>query len=401
METNNSSSEDSSSHYSSNFKSIIKQYGDIFFGLFFLTLAVLFNYTHDTLFATLFSAFAIASFSVTVAEIAEILADRLGEPYGSFILTFSAVIVEIILLFSILLQIDKNPEGAIETVKSGIISAVIVDINVLLGLSVFIGGLAFKEQEHNEESSSTYGTILFVAASALLVPSILNQTQHMEDTLVFASHLIAILLIVFYSGIVIFQTKTHSHFFKPTARSRFFSKVRRQQEATNNGHNSDIHHHEDDYFFENLSTFWNFIFIFLFIFIIGFLAETFSHNGVEVFRELGISSGLAGLIIAIISVTPEIFTAVRAAQMDEMQRVVNIAMGASVVSIMLTVPILVVIAMLIGINLTLDFNTLQIVALLMTIVLVWKTTDDGETNYFEGISHLMFFIAYAIIASFY
>jgi len=118
-------------------------------------------------------------------------------------------------------------------------------------------------------------------------------------------------------------------------------------------------------------------------------------------KELGISTGLAGLVIAIIAVAPEIMTAIKAARDDEIQRVINIAMGASTVSIMLTVPILMALAYGNGIQLTLDFNAFQVGALILTIILAWKTTDDGETNYFEGISHLMFFVGYAIIATLY
>ena len=91
----------------------------------------------------------------------------------------------------------------------------------------------------------------------------------------------------------------------------------------------------------------------------------------------------------------------KAAKNDEIQRVVNIAMGASTVSILLTVPVLVFLAYISDIRLTLDFNPLEIGALILTILLTWKTTDDGETNYFEGISHLMFFFAFTIIAIYY
>jgi Ca2+:H+ antiporter len=106
-------------------------------------------------------------------------------------------------------------------------------------------------------------------------------------------------------------------------------------------------------------------------------------------------------VIAIISVSPELFTAVKAAKSDQIQRVVNIAMGASTVSILLTVPILMILAPFAGVQLALDFNSLQIGALILTVILAWKTTDNGETNYVEGISHLMFFFAYAVIAAFY
>jgi Ca2+:H+ antiporter len=340
--------------------------------------------------ATLFAALSIALLSLTVSEVAEVLAERLDEPYGSFVLTFTAVIVEIILLFLILLEAGNN-EHAMETVKGGIISAVIVDMNVLLGLAVFIGGLAFKEQEHNEDTSSTYTTILLVAASALLVPSILHYTIGDSDALERASILIAGVLFVFYIAIFIFQTKTHTHFFKATARSRMFRFKNRKEDA------EDI---EEEDLFEMMNTTFNFVSIFMLIAIIGYIAEIFAVEGMQLVTEYSFPVGLAGLFIAIISVAPEIITAIKAAKNDQIQRVINIAMGASTVSIMLTVPILLAMSYATDNPLTLDFNTLQIGALILTILLAWKTTDDGETNYFEGTSHLIFFTCYAIVLAF-
>jgi Ca2+:H+ antiporter len=341
--------------------------------------------------AVLAAAVAIALLSLTVSEVAEVLAERLEEPYGSFVLTFSAVVVEIILLFFILLT-AAHSSGAMETVKGGIISAVIVDMNVLLGLAVFIGGLAFKEQEHNEDTSSTYTTILLVASSALLVPSILHHTNRSDADLLLSSIIIAAVLFIFYIIIFIFQTKTHSHFFKSTARSRIFRYKRKL--------GADDEEEEEYDFFDTVSTGWNFAIIFILIGIIGFVAEVFASEGMKLVSRYDFPVGLAGLIIAIISVAPEIATAVKAAKNDQIQRVVNIAMGASTASIMLAVPILMALSFVTGSPLTLDFNTLQIGALILTIILAWKTTDDGYTNYFEGTSHLIFFICYAIITAF-
>jgi Ca2+:H+ antiporter len=368
------------------------EYGDIVFGAIFALLTFWFHHNGYMYLSTVSAAIAIGAFSITVSEIAEVLAERLEEPYASFVLTFSAVVVEIILLFMIVLESVHSP-AALETVKGGIISAVIVDMNVLLGLAVFIGGLSYKEQEHNEDTSSTYTTILLVASSALLVPSIITYTDSGPKGLFDASVAIATVLVLFYVAIFIFQTRTHSHFFKATAKSRLF-RIKKHREE----HDEE---EEEDYLFDRLSNWWNFVAIFLFIFIIGVLAEAFATDGMQIATQMGISTGLAGLIIAVIAVSPEILTAIKAARDDEIQRVVNIAMGASTVSIMLTVPILMGLAYFNGINLTLDFNAFQIGALILTIVLAWKTTDDGETNYFEGISHLMFFVSYAIIAALY
>jgi len=374
---------------------IIEDYWDIFVGIIAIILATYFHQQNMILISTIFAAISIASFSLTVSEIAEILSERVQEPYGSLILTISAVVVEIILLYIILLQALGNPE-VVETVKGGIVSAIIVDMNVLLGLAVFVGGLKFTEQEHNKETSSAYTTILFVTGTALLVPSLLNESQHSKDVIEEASIIISILLMIFYIIIMIFQMKTHTHFFKNTARSRIF---RLKRKASNDNHNNI--EEEDDYIFDKFNNIGLVFSIFIFIGMIALGAEIFAKDGILIAKQYGISSGISGLIIAIVTVSPEIATAIKAAKNDEIQRVVNIAMGASTVSILLTVPILMVMSYHSDIHLTLDFNPLEIGALILTIILAWKTTDEGHTNYFEGISHLMFFLSFAIISAYY
>ncbi len=377
-------------------RNCLENYWDIFIGVFSIVIGIISHKNGFDHAATLFAAAGIASLSVTVSEVAEILSERLQEPYASFVLTFSAVIVEIILLYVILREALHTPE-VIETVKGGIISAVIVDMNVLLGLAVFIGGLKFVEQEHNKETSSTYTTILLVTSAALLVPGILDQTAHGHHTIKEVSFLISIALMVFYIVIFVFQTRTHTHFFQATARSRIFRIKRKMKASAEEDEESDT----GLYLFDRFNNYGNFFVIFVLIALIALGAEVFATDGIKMAKEFGISAGLAGLIIAVISVSPEIFTAIKAARNDQIQRVVNIAMGASTVSILLTVPILMGLAYLSGINLMLDFNPLQIGALMITVILAWKTTGDGQTNYFEGISHLMFFVCYAIIAAYY
>ncbi len=377
--------------------SYISEYWDFIGGICFALIALYCNSVHFVKFATFFSAISIGFLSITVSEIAEILAHKINEPYGSYLLTISAVSVEIILLFSILLQ-SNNDANAIETVKGGIISAVLVDMNILLGLSVFIGGLSFKEQQHNEDTSSTYTTILYVSSLALLVPGLLNYTQHGENVIKIASLCIAFILFIFYIMILIFQTKTHTYFFKSTAKSRIFRYKKMIQE-----HNDLDEEKEEEtiYIFDKFPIYLNFISMFVLIFIIGVMAEIFAKTSLPLFKSFGISTGIAGIFIAIISATPEVFTAIKAAKDDQIQRVINIAMGASTVSILLTVPVLMFLGYIVGINLTLSFNPLEIGALIFTVILAWKTTENGETNYFEGLSHMMLFVCYTIIAAFY
>jgi len=361
-----------------------KDYWDIIIGFLVLPLAVFFHLFHFSLFATFLAAVGIGALAVTISEIAEILAERFGEPYGSMILTFSAVLVEILILFMVVLEAKHHPE-VLDTVKNGIVATVLVDLNALLGLAVFVGGLSFKEQEHNEDTSASYTTVLFVAAAMLLVPTTIS-LHSSKEALFKASLIIGVLLFIYYFFIFRFQTDTHVHFFKFKKRSRV-KKYQKEEE-------------EDYYFDKKSSAFLIFFLVFLLV-LIGILSEIFASDGVKVFDNFGLTAGFVGILIAFVTVAPELFTAIRAAKNDEMQRVINIAMGASTVSILLTVPILIFLSLLFGIKLTLDFSPLQVGALLLTILLVWKTTEDGETNYLEGLSHLMLFLSYAVIAIFY
>lgn len=378
----------------------VEDYWDIFLGTLSAAFAYALHLHGSYVAASIASSMAIIFFSVTVSEIAEILADKLQEPYGSFVLTFSAVAVEILLLFMVLMETsDGFSSMAADTVKGGIISAVIVDLNLLLGISVLVGGLAYKMQEHNEETSGSYITILLVTACVLLVPSILALTGHSDEVLSKASTLVAILLFAYYIVILIFQTKTHINFFKATARSRLLRFKKRIQEKDDNEEDEEVE--IDHYIFERVPTFVNFLFMAAFIFIIGILSEMLAVNGLKTSADFGISPGVAGLAIAFIAVAPEFFTAIRAARNDEPQRVINIAMGASTVTILLTVPMLLFLATYYSISLPLNFNTLEIGALIFTVLLVWKTTQNGITDYLEGISHLVFFMAYMLLAAYF
>jgi len=366
-----------------------RDYWDIFFGISFGVFALYLHYTNSSvLITTIFATIAIGSISVTISEIAEILAHRFGEPFGSLILTFSAVAVEILILFMVLLEATHNPE-AITAVKNGIISTFIVDLNALLGIAMFVGGLAFKEQNHNEDTSSSYTTVLFVAAAMLLVPSTLSHA-HSDKDVFHASVAISILLSIFYIFIFKFQTKTHIHFFKSTARSRIF-RYKKKLDT----------HENDDYFFEQKSNIVNTIFLIGLLSFVGVLSEVFAKDGISLMKEFGLSVGFAGIMIALITVAPELFTAIKAAKNDQIQRVINIAMGASTVSILITVPVVLFLGVIFGINISMDFTPLQIGALIITIILAWKTTDNGETNYLEGLSHIMLFLSYVVIEMFY
>ena len=381
---------DDSSSVSDSSSSLLRcffnDYWDLSWGLIFAVSSVFWHYYGNIFLSSISAAIGISFFSLTVSKIAEVLAHRLKEPYSTYVITISSVAVEILLLYIILLKATGQDGVTIqETVKGTIIAAVLVDINVLLGLSVFLGGLSFKEQAHNEDSSRSYTIILFVTGVILLIPAILKLNNSPEEVILQASNLIAILLGVFYLAILVFQTRTHIHFFQPTFRSRILAIKKKQNKE------------ESDYFFEKSSTLFNLVAIFSLIALVGMMAEVMAQDGLALLQQMNVPHLVGGLLIAIVAVAPELFTAIKAAKNDEMQRVVNIAMGACTISILITVPVLFSLAKISGIDFRLDFSLLEIGVFLVSVILSMRTTEDGETNYLQGLAHIILFIAYLII----
>ena len=116
---------------------------------------------------------AIIATSVRVAHHAEILAAKVGDPYGSMILTLAAVIVEVVVLV-ILMSGSSSPTLARDT----IFSAVMLDINGIIGLAALLGGWKHGEQPYNNDSGKTYGVMILTAMSiSMIVPEFVPEAK--------------------------------------------------------------------------------------------------------------------------------------------------------------------------------------------------------------------------------
>src|SRR5262245_65692550 len=143
--------------------------------------------------------------AIGVVGHAELLAEKYGEPYGTLILTLSAVTVEVVMLTTMVLHLENNPTLARDT----IFATVMILVNGLIGLSLLIGGIRYGEQRYNVKSSKAFLTMLFALTGlALILPDAVTpeQVPRLEVFLVFAS-------IVLYAFFLHVQTRSHTHFF--------------------------------------------------------------------------------------------------------------------------------------------------------------------------------------------
>jgi len=305
---------------------------------------------------------AIIGVAFRIAHHAEILALRFGEPYGTLVLTLAAVSVEVVILV-VLLSGESNPTLARDTV----FAAIMFDINGILGLAAIVGGMKHGSSKYNVDSANSFIAMLLVAIGiGMFLPDFIpNEKWQLYS--VFSIGIMAIMYLAFLR----LQTVEHRKFFEYSSEE--------DEEAHNQAQSRNSLH----------------IGVMLFaIVLVGLLSEVLS---------LLLDAGLAGsdlpktipaVLVALISASPEILTALKAAQQDRMQTTINIALGASLATVLLTLPVIEAIALYRGEPIVMALTTVQGGMLLLTFLTVMNNLHDGETNAIEGISHFALFAAF-------
>jgi Ca2+:H+ antiporter len=313
----------------------------------------------------------IVAVSVRVARHAEFLAHKVGDPYGTMILTLTAVLVEVVIL-----AIIMNSESSPTLVRDTIYSAVMIDINGIIGLAALVGGLRHGEQPYNDDSGRTYGVMILTAMGiSMIVPEFVPQTKwHIYSVFTIGA------MLTLYALFLRMQVGRHSSFFR-------YSYSLAKQEGDRK-----IAPRQPPLAF-SVGT------IAVGVIIIGFLAEimsTFLSAGI---KSIGASLALVAVVVAAISAAPEILTALKAALRNRMQAVINIAMGASLSTVILTVPVMEALALFNGQALTMAMTPLQTVMVALTLIAAAINLNDGETNAIEGMTHFVLFAAFVVLTA--
>ncbi|QRM56248.1 calcium:proton antiporter [Sinorhizobium sp. BG8] len=326
--------------------------------------------------ATLVAATALVAtivlVSTRVAHHAEVLAAKVGDPYGTMILTLSAVLVEVIIL-AIMMQAEASPT----LVRDTIYSAVMLDINGILGLAALLGGIRHGEQPYNDDSGKTYGVMILTAMSiSMIVPEFVPRASwHVYSVFTIAA------MVALYALFLRMQVGRHSYFF-----SYAYPRAERLDSLDTS---------EEPQEPAGLSI----TIIIAGVILIGALAEVMSALVNVGLKDTGAPPALMALVVAAISAAPEILTAMRAALSNRMQAVVNIAMGASLSTVILTVPVMEAIALYTGQPFVMAMSPVQTVMVLVTLIAAAINLNDGETNAIEGMTHFILFSTFIMLTA--
>jgi Ca2+:H+ antiporter len=307
--------------------------------------------------------------ALSVVRHADHVAVRLGEPYGTLVLTLSITSIEVISISTAMLHGQNDPALARDT----IFSVVMIIMNGMIGLSLLVGGLRHREQSYNLQGANTYLSVIVPLTVLALVLPDYTQTTSGPTLAPMQEAVLVVISIGLYAAFLAIQTGRH--------RSYFIDGTSTAHAAKENAHPILFH----------------VVLLALFMAAVAFLAERLGEPLDYLVDTLHVPSAIGGLSIAILVAAPEAVGAVRAAAANQLQRSVNIFLGSVLSTIGLTIPAMVVVSGITGHPIYLGLEHTDLVMLLLTLAVSIVTFTSGRTNILQGLVHLLLFATYAAL----
>lgn len=308
---------------------------------------------------------------VSAVHHAEVIAHRIGEPYGTLVLALAITIIEVALVLSIMLA---GGESAATLARDTVYAAVMIICNGVVGICLLLGGLRHREQSFRiEGTNSGLAALAVLTVLVLVLPHYTTSAPgdaYSTGQLLFVAVCSLALWLVF----VFIQTVRHRDYFLPTTRV------------------SDENCHAEP---PTPAETWASVALLMvaLVAVVG-LAKLISPTIERAVAAAGAPKAVVGILIAMIVLMPETWAAIRAARADRLQTSMNLAIGSALASIGLTVPVVVTAAILLGLPLTLGLGAKDIVLVALTFVVGAITLGSGRTNMMQGAVHLVVFMAF-------
>ena len=302
---------------------------------------------------------------------AEVIAERIGEPFGTLLLTLSVTVIEVALIATIMLGDKPVPTLARDTV----FAVVMIVCNGLVGVCILAGGLRYREQDVQVSGSNLYLSVLIVLATITLIMP--NYTLTTPGPVYSAGQLgfVSVVTLLLYGVFLYTQTIRHRDYF-----------VNQTADSLNDG--ADLSNR-----MLGLST------VLLLVALLGviLLAKKFSLVVDFATARIGAPPAFAGVLVALLILLPESVAAVAAARKNDLQKSINLALGSSLATIGLTIPAVAVAAWALDKPLVLGLNAQEEVLLGLTFVLSMLTFGTGRTNILFGLVHVVVFAVFVFL----
>jgi Ca2+:H+ antiporter len=332
--------------------------------------------THPlSLLIILFWLFATVLWSaISVVRHADCLAIKFGEPYGTLILTLSAISIEVMMISTAMLHGANNPTLG----RDAMFAVVMIALGGLVGLSLLLGGLRYREQHYNLQGVNSYlNVVMTLAVLGLVLPTFTTSTSGPTFSAAQGGFL-AVMAVGLYGIFLLIQTLRHSQYFMESKDVAVAAK---------------FGHHQ----LEVRSTGFHAVLLVLYLLAVVLLAEKFAiplDNSIE---QFGMPQAFAGAIIAALVLAPEGIGAIEAALRNQLQRSVNILLGSVLATIGLTVPAVLTISLITNRSVILGVQGGNLPLLLLTLAVSVVTFTSGKTNVLQGCIHLLLFAVFLLL----
>jgi Ca2+:H+ antiporter len=326
------------------------------------------------LYSALLAAGLLASVLAAVHH-AEVVAHRVGEPYGTLVLALAVTVIEVALIVSLMLAGGPSTSAL---ARDTVFAAVMLILNGMVGLCLLMGGSRFKEQTFSLLGvSASLATLAAISVLTLVLP---NYTTTASGPVYSPSQLafIAVVSLVLYGTFVLVQTVRHRDYFLPSDAT---GKVAGDEE---------IHAAPPSNKAAGLSA----LLLLVCLVAVVLLAKGLAPTIEAAVAALGAPKALVGVIIAAVVLLPEGVAALRAARANRLQTSLNLALGSALASIGLTIPAVAIVSLLTGWTLTLGLDTKSSVLLLLSLFVTSLSLGTGRTTVLQGTVHLVIFAVY-------
>ena len=311
----------------------------------------------------------ILSRASNVVRHADVLAHRLGEPYGSLILSLSVVILEVSLISALMATGGAAPA----LMRDTLYSIIMIVTAGLVGFALLLGGRKFATQYVNLAGVKQYLIAIFPLAILVLVfPNALPNGNFTTAQALMISAISAAM----YGVFLLIQTKTHQSLF-----------VYEHEDESDDG---DPHHGKPSAHSSLWHTFW------LLIHLVAVISVTKMNAGPleHLLTELNAPQQFTGFLVALLILSPEGLGAIKAVLANQVQRAMNLFFGSVLATISLTVPTVTLIAALTGQELIFGLEPPHMVMMSAVLILCNISFSTGRTNVLNGAAHLALFVGY-------
>ena len=327
-----------------------------------------------------------------VVHEAEVLARRLGEPFGTLILTLSIVIIEVALISAVML----GAKGAPTLGRDTMFAVLMIVLNGVVGLGLLVGGLRHFAQSYNMKGATSYlAVIIPLTVIPLVLPNFTTSTG--EGTLTtLQSVSFSVFTVALYGAFLVLQTGRHRSFFLEPTREQA-PPVRAAPHGQLPSEDTFEVVEDDGHEDPGGATSTHVILLLANILPIVILAKSLAVVLDFGIIQLGAPVALGGILIAMVVFTPECIAALRAISANQLQRAINLCLGAAASTLGLTVPAVLAIGLFTDQEVVLGLSKANMVILAMTLLLSTLTFTGTRTTMLEGAVHLSVFFVFLVL----